>query len=125
MFLRLTSLCSILLLLLSPLRLHPGPGGGLLTVQAGKDDDFSEFEEDDDSEEFDFEVSEEEEDEDCEGLGLWCSFCTAVLFAVAAMDAVEEEFQDQGGDFDEDEPLVRNQRMCEANMHHVSVTCIT
>lgn len=69
MFLRLTSLCSVLLLLLSPLRLHPGPGGGLLTVQAGKDDDFSEFEEDDDSEEFDFEVSEEEEDDDCEGSG--------------------------------------------------------
>lgn len=61
MFLRLVA---VLLLLLAPLRLHTGAGGGPLTVQAAKDDDFAEFEEDDDSEEFDFGVSDEAE-EDC------------------------------------------------------------
>ena len=58
-----TFLCvvAVVLVLLAPLQVKVGPGGGSLLAQSAKDDEFAEFE--DDSDEFDFEVSDEVDDE--------------------------------------------------------------
>lgn len=52
---------AVVLVLLAPLQVKVGPGGGSLLTQSAKDDEFAEFE--DDSDEFDFEVSDEVDDE--------------------------------------------------------------